>query len=77
MVTTGPEPSSAALLLGVVLLLGLLLLAHREWLLVSFQDLEFEVVGKAFAIFFPIMGTYKVFVESRFFPNLCGLAVEL
>ena len=77
MLTTGPELSSAALLLGVVLLLGLLLLAHREWLLVSFQDLEFEVVGKAFAIFFPIMGTHEVLIESRFLPNLRSLAVEL
>ena len=50
---------------------------HREWFLVSFQDLELKVVGKAFAIFFPIMGTHEVLIESRFLPNLCSLAVEL
>ena len=50
---------------------------HREWFLVSFQDLELRVVGKAFAIFFPIMGTREVLVKSRFLPNLCSLAVEL
>ena len=50
---------------------------HREWFLVSFQDLELKVVGKAFAIFFPIMGTHEVLIESRFLPNLCSFAVEL
>ena len=50
---------------------------HREWFLVSFQDLELKVVGKAFAIFFPIMGTHEVLIESRFLPDLRSFAVEL